>query len=207
MPQVVPSMGYYNPLPNYTSSFAAESFDLSLLPDDCAVPGSPEADLFSCLADGGACPQFLYDHQGIFELDKGYLKEEPLSPPNSYVDSTCSSPSQRCPSPVLDAVLGSPEPAAVPLKVEPRVGSSLMELLQEPPVRTQDELNALLQAPLKRSAMDTGLFEHDATARKRCKEEPMLVGQQPLLVDVCNIKQVRDRDKAFFFWHLACQWP
>jgi hypothetical protein len=192
-------MGYYNsPLPNYMGSFAAESFDLSLLPDDSAVPGSPEADLFSCLTEGGAVSApVLYAEQDFFgEAAKGaYLKEEPLSPCGfyNYADSTCSSPgsaAQRCPSPLLDAILGSPEAAAVPLvKTEPRP-SSLRGLLQEPPVRTQDELNALLQAPLKRSAPDAGFFQQEG-ARKRIKEEDTSVEQQQTFNSFYNIKEVR----------------
>ncbi|XP_059487564.1 DNA-binding protein D-ETS-4 [Neocloeon triangulifer] len=186
MPQVVPSMGYYSPLPNYMSSFAAESFDLSLLPDDSAVPGSPnELDLMLYLADSGAVSP-PYSGGPLFEpAFKGGFKEEPLSPHSSgysYADSICSSPgnssAQRCPSPYSPAA----EVCTTP-KVEDTC-ANLRGLLQDPPQRTQDELTALLQAPLKRSAHD--IFHQEGAARKRIKEEvPSFDDFYPIKEEMC----------------------
>ncbi|CAB3375659.1 Hypothetical predicted protein [Cloeon dipterum] len=183
MPQVVPSVGYYSP--NYMSLFA-DSFDLSLLPDDSAVPGSPEeADLMLCLAASGAIsPPYEYQQQQqspLSDLYKGgsggcnLLKEEPLSPYNSsysYADSICSSPgnsgAQRCPSPYSPSVAS--EASSTP-KVEDSC-ANLRGLLQDPPQRTRDELTALLQAPLKRSAPVDPIFgAFEEGYKKRIKEE------------------------------------
>jgi hypothetical protein len=119
MPQTVPCSAGFSPLPDYLSSFAADSFDLSLLPDDGAVPSSPTQLMALYEANAPSPPAF---HDPLFDF-KCYVKEEPLSALSpcsssgyssassglayeyaaSSASSSCSSPSgaQRCPSPDL----------------------------------------------------------------------------------------------------------
>ncbi|KAF4520180.1 hypothetical protein B566_EDAN003892 [Ephemera danica] len=166
MPQTVPCSAGFSPLPDYLSSFAADSFDLSLLPDDGAVPSSPTQLMALCEANALSPPAF---HDPLFDF-KCYVKEEPLgalSPCSSSsssavtydyaassASSSCSSPSgaRRCPSPDLHDLFqetqsDSSEFRGLLEQATPAVrqDANLRSLLQEPPVRSTAELEGLLR--------------------------------------------------------------
>lgn len=119
MPQTVPSAGFSPPC-DYTN-FAADSFDLSLLPSDSEVPYSPTnlQQLMSLYCDPTGSPppmfpEFLDDLQVLKTMSQQHrpVKEEPTyfqqqgysapPQPSSPAGSTYtnnSSPYQHCPSP------------------------------------------------------------------------------------------------------------
>lgn len=168
MPQTVPCSAGFSPLPDYLSSFAADSFDLSLLPDDGAVPSSPTQLMALYEANALSPPAF---HDPLFDF-KCYVKEEPLgalSPCSSSgcssassgltyeyaassASSSCSSPSgaRRCPSPDLhdlfnDSADDTEFRTLLQESTQSRPDANLRSLLQEPPVRSSAELLGLLQ--------------------------------------------------------------
>jgi SAM pointed domain-containing ETS transcription factor len=125
MPQTVPSAGFTPPC-DYTN-FAADSFDLSLLPCDCEVPYSPTnlQQLMSLYCDPTGSPppmfpEFLDDLQVLKTMNQQHksVKEEPpyfqhqgygVQPqPSSPAGSTYTnnpSPYQHCPSPSATAAI------------------------------------------------------------------------------------------------------
>lgn len=194
MPQTVPCSAGFSPLPDYLSSFAADSFDLSLLPDDGAVPSSPTQLMALYEANAPSPPTF---HDPLFDF-KCYVKEEPLSALSpcsssgcssassgltydyaaSSASSCCSSPSgaRRCPSPDLHDLFHDSQTDTQELRnllqesstqssTTSSRDSNLRSLLQEPPVRSTAELQGLLQ--------DSTIRNNNSNLRGLLQEPPV----------------------------------